>query len=337
MGPHASRKATVGQDHLFWYWPDKLPSTTPSLTVRLSAVDAAASDVTVSLTQLRDEVAISSVGTDRLTLSTGSSLSTTTGGLILEHGGRAFLDDDRFGLYPVRIARVGGDTIWLAEPLPQDISGATPAGARLVWNAWYTTLSSANVTASVRRSVPWVVTHSVQMGDDMPVEPVTVGGVLHVVRQPFDTGLADEGLYRVFPGLSMMVPRGQSSFASQRWEAQAELEEMLLAEGLDPDNLRSAHQLQGVHALLTAATLLQGHHAEGIDRERQVAMFREDAYRRFGNVLKSLQWYDADDDGTVDDGEADRQVGGVLSSMFGAYEDTRRTSDGPRFAVGEEH
>ena len=272
-----------------------------------------AATVTTALAQVRTTDTVAVVSTDRRQLTvTASTIITGARGLINDFGGAAWLDLGAYFQGPVRILRgVSASVVELAEPLPHSVP--TTAAGSLRWNLWSCQLTAAQVGATVQRNVRWSITWTPTQGGDLPADPVTEQGFIHVVRTPFNTGLTDDGIAALIPEFPSMVPRRQGSYAPQRWVAQQEIEAMLrlkVPSGRTEDQALGEQFVQ-VHALLTAAVVLEGHASVGIDRSTQAAEFRQRAWVRFGEAMQLVTWIDLDGDGVVDDGETGVRATGL--------------------------
>lgn len=329
-------KATVGRDHVVWFWPNEplnISAETPAMTVTLSS-----GDVTPSVTQVGGTTAISSIANDRRSLTLASSIGSTYQGVKGDEAGFAWVQDDGgAGTFPVKVQSFSGTTARLAEALPRDV---TLVDANLAWYAYYATLSSATVTASVDRNIKWVWTYTAQHGEDMPNEPRSLRGVLHVVRQPFATDLTDELLYSVVPGFSQMVPRRQESWMPQRELGKRWIVRQIRKRCFIEDRFQGREFLD-VHALITAHYILNGLAAMGVDRTEEAALMLDRAVEELENILEKPNWYDEDDDGEVDPGEEDQILAGPKASNFGSLFDGTDSdfdsSKHPVFSWEDEH
>lgn len=319
------RKARVGAVTRFqWLAPEPLqPGTTPTLTFR----HPSGTEYTPALTPIRAAAAVNSIATDRRTLTTADLTAAYQG--LQDEAGEAYLISPTDGAFPVRVTRVdkgesGFTVAVLAEPLPRPIS--TEDGASLQWRLWTAELSGALVAAA-QRNVPYTVTYTARYGADLPTVPGREEGLLHVVRQPFSTGLTHSTLLERRPDLHTSIPGRQSGFAPQIRAAEMELIDHLrvqLAEqGLYEDDL-DGRRLARAHMLLTEALLTRASDA--------AASLRNQAFAALKDALRAI-WADANRDGVVDPGEADRQVTGArASSVGGSFGSTVR-----RFRIGGHH
>lgn len=329
-------KAVVGRNQVVWWWPTEpidTASEAPSLTVHLTG-----GDEVVSLTAIGGSTGITAITADRRTLSPGSPIGSTHEGIQGDHGGFAWLHDPGgAGSIPIKVQSFKSTGVYLADTLPGriDIVDST-----LEWYAYHATLSSANVTATADRNIRWTLKWSRKLGADMPAEPRQLRGVLHVVNQPFSTGLMDENLHTLVPGFAQMVPRRQDSWGPQRRLGLRWIERELRRNKLVEDNAEGGSFLQ-CHAFITAHYILNGLASVGSDRADAAALWLDKAREEFEAILENQHWYDADGDGVVDSGEEDYEAAGPSVDMFRSFcdgHDTDFVSDSfPKFTRLQVH
>lgn len=319
------RKARVGAVTRFQVLiPEPLASgSTPTLTFR----HPSAGDLSPALSPIRAAVAVTAIATDKKTLTTADLAAAYQG--LQDEAGEAFLISPTDGAFPVRVARIDGDagaytTVQLAEPLPRPIS--MEDGATLQFRLWTAELSGALV-AEAQRDIPYTVAYTAQRGAHLPTMPEREEGLLHVVRQPFSTGLTHSSLLERRPDLHLSIPGRQTSLAPQIRAAELtlidELRVQLAAQELYEDDV-DGRRLVVAHMLLTEALLTR-------DREA-AADLRKQAFAALKTALNRI-WADANNDGVVDSGEAARQVTGARTARVGgSFGTTER-----KFTVGGYH
>jgi hypothetical protein len=336
--------ARSGVDFTF-FWTAPVPlNGDPTITVR----HPTAGDITPAVTQLRADATISAVAADRKTLTVGDISAGNWQGLQGDVYGHAFVLLDRHGWYPVRVSDItASTTVVLAEPLPASYTAGT--ADTLQWATWYCTYASATVTASASSTpIPFTVAYTHLPGNDITTALGRQEGLLYVVRQPFDTGLDEDGLLAIVPGFAQIRPGRQTSYAPQMDAAKRMLvrwiRRHLKEQGADQP---IEHAVNGgafleVHAFLTVASYLDGLAAMGAtDRFDIAAGYRERARDLFDDIMACIPWVDLDADGVVDSGEVDLEVGltatvGVDSLFDGGDSDFTATNY-PNFSRRQDH
>ena len=295
--PSGTLKARTGVSEAFWFRVPVPYTGTPTLTVR----HPTSGDISPSLSAVHATTPITAYAADRRTL-TVTSIGSSGQGLAGDVTGDGFVVSDAAGWFPARLRQIASATSFiLAEALPMAV--AVGSGDYWQWATVTGSLSNATITATASETpIPFTVAYVPYHGVDAPVDTAArFEGLLHVVRQPFDTGLDDAELVALWPRLAAQNPRRHMS-----WLPRIDLAEETLWRWLRRD-LKSDEEpnvteddVSGppylpVHAAIVAAMVLRG--AEGV-----AAM--EDAERLYADVMADIPWHDKDADGAVDPGEA---------------------------------
>lgn len=310
------RKAKLGEAHRFiWIAPDPLDGV-PQLTFELGA------GVTQPLTPIHP-AEVATLGSDQLTLTIpGLTLEGARGAAGLY--GTAWLITETDGALPVHVASVADGKATLAEPVAQRVEGA----AWLQWATWSLTLNPA-ITAELRRNIPWEVAFTVKDGEDIFSSPDRIeGGLFHVVRAPFGTGLTTAGLIAGFSDLAGLQRPGRQGFETEIDDElailMAHLRAQLTARRLTEDDIRAGSVFQPAHAHLVAARVLEPSNPE------RALNLRRRGLALAGEVLKALPWLDVDGDGVPDDDETNMSV----EETYTPSGQSNEVAYAPRFTVG---
>jgi len=294
------RKAITGQDYLFeWSAPSPL-SADPTLEVT-GGVGA----YNVTMTQSRSDVTVSSIATDRRTL----TLSAPAAALHRDQA-KASLVTNGDTWFAVTISRVVGTTAILAEPLPREIDLST--SATLVFSMYYATVTSVLV-AGVNGYYPYTITFSADLGSQNHIK--LEKGLIKVTPRPFDTGLDHDELVGTFANLADMIPRRQSDFKAQ---IKASLEEIALyirdkvsANSITEDEVFNAETFKLAHMYCAAARIYE------LSLQLDTAdTMRNRCHELLDSALSGVA-LDLDGDGIVDAGEEN------LSKIGGSSRDFR--------------
>lgn len=328
LGPE--RKFPVSQDATFLFaFADGYPSAAPTLSVAFTVPWSGA------LAAVRAADTVSAFGNDRvsITISTAGTQAATIPGIPGDFAGEAWLVGPGVSC-PVQVKRLvsdasGAGVLELASPLPD--TAAYIATTTLRWTLYYVTIPAATIGASVQRFVRWSLPWTRTQGSSATAEIRTEFGILHVVRNPFDTGLTDAELRTYVPGIDPFSE--QQSWHAQREAAHDELVEWLRA-GLAADQYEDqapGAMFRAVHALLTAALIFDGFDGQGRQGAAADAVrCREQAKSRFDRIMSRLTFLDLDADGVVDTGETDimqQGLGGLAVSS--ATDSSLVTNDDP--------
>lgn len=328
-----------GASQQFW-WVSPVPTAaTPSLTIRHPTLG----DTTPTLAPVHVPITITAISSDRRTL-TASTTITAGAGAEGSRFGAAFLVTPRDGYFDITARRLSGTSVILAEPLPAGPSITATTTATISWAIHSATVSSALVSTATR-NVPWDVDYLERFGTDVTGYGQQDEGILHIVRQPFRTGLTSRNLAAMYPGIAPRTPRRQSSWAPQIEAALAELiqrlREDLTVRGLTEDDV-GGHRLRLAHAALACAYVYdetQPEKAEAL-RTRALGPADPDTGRRSAGLVDDALravWADANFDGVVDAGEVGNIEGARGSDVGSYFTSSAYTSTTRRFTRNERH
>lgn len=327
-------KARVGADAPFIWNGGDLPCTAaPSLVVRLPAGDSAP----IALSAVLPQTTITAISADRTVLTASAPVADADG--VAGRFGDAWLISETAGFESVRIREVSGSTITLAAApvMSPDLTGGA---LTIVSKQWFATLTAADITGTAARNVVWRLTWTPDAGADAPTDEQVAEGVLHIVAQPFRTGVTSTHVEQVAPTLRGKSPRGQVGWQDQIDAALGELVDTLrsdLAEsGKYEDDILGANRsaLSRVHAMMAAHYALVA-----VDDLAKAEMMAAKVWgpRDLGatNLFQGGGMYDRalrrilidiDGDRKADDGD-EQQVSGPRVSSLGAFS----SSDAPSF------
>lgn len=327
-GLGAERKYVVGVDGTFvWVSPHNLDTSTPPvLSVYLSG-----GTVTPVFAAVRTTLACASIANDRrvITLDALASVEGQAG-----PWGDAYLETAEAGVFPIRVVDldVSAKTVTLADTLPRVVD---VAGATIRWAAWTATLTNAAVTAAKARNIRWAVAYTERAGDDAPTVARRQTGLLHVVYQPFTTGLTTSLLLDYVPSLPAPSPnQRQQDWGPQIRAAEGRLVNKLRADlaerGLYEDDVHDAERLQLAHAYLVAAMYYEA--SNQAQAESMFTMFG----RVYAEVMR-VAALDLDGDGEVDADEVGQRVTGGAGSDVGGTATSLSTTHFPVFSRRMNH
>jgi hypothetical protein len=180
----------------------------------------------------------------------------------------------------------------------------TPA-ATLVWPTWVVLVPASDIPAAQTRPILWKTTYKVSVDDYSPGTYLTDRGELAAVKAPFDTGLTDSQLLKIFPGLSAAFSQGQASWREQ---IQSGLDLLLgrllpeLPEGMYEDNLAGSQWLRA-HALATSIVILSDLIMRGVDRKEALLVAEAQLDQEIKLRLARKEWIDLNSDGVIDEAE----------------------------------
>ena len=319
------RKYRVGVDSKFeWVTPHPI-SGTPA-----GAVEIDDSDIDLNLQPLHAPLVVNEVMEDNREFII--TATTDTDGL-QDRYGAGWLVTPHDGAFPVRIKRIDGESLFLTNPLPKKISISAASPASLQLSTYVGTVPAATVANTLRRLVAWKVTYDAQYGGNAPLLPNNRAfGLLHIVNQPFSTGLTSLALSRHLVHLGDLIPRDQND-----WSPQLELgeEELILAirqelapMGYTEDDIPVAAQLRPAHISYTMANILD---STELDTS---AKLRAQATERMRSALR-LIWVDTSGDGKPTEDEI-RQVTRARTS-WGRGGSPRNGNACRPFRIGQHH
>lgn len=331
-------KARVGGTAERFWWLAPTPVTgTPVFTIRASG-----GDVTPTLSVLRAPITITAVGNDRKTLTASTSISGVYQGAQGPQFGEAFLVAGADGTHSVMVREMTGTTVILADVLAAPIS--TSETITLNWALYGATLPTS-LTASRQINIPWTVEYQQLWGLDISGYTKREEGLLHIVRQPFTTGLTSREISSAYPGLAQRMPRRQGDWTPQIEASEVELVVRLRMDlqqrGLTEDDV-SGHRFRLAHAHLAAACIYDETTPDkaGAIRDRILGPFNaETGYRTGGmvsDILRSI-WTDADRDGAIDTDEVDSIEGDRPADSKSFYTSSSYDSTTRKFTLGMKH
>ena len=253
---------------------------------------------------------------NRYTLTLGASYSGAAATFAL---GDAHVLSPALGAIPVRVASISGTTATLTDPMPYDLPDA--ASCLLQSALWYSDEGPGNPVATETRTVtidqpvPYTVTWTYANPAGSSVVHVDEG-VLHVVRQPFVTGLTSHSLRARWPEVSGLAAVGSAGFEAIILRTSEELalrvraavrEAGFPAYGWETDV--NAGVFLPYHAMVTAAAAMDSTSPE------RAELLRQRAEPLFAQALATT-WADRNRDGVVDAGEVPGLIGSATAAQI---------------------
>jgi hypothetical protein len=318
-------KARAGEDTIFTLRLPRPPSAAPTLTAKVTA-----GTVNVgAMAALWTEATVASVSaSDRTQLNLSAAVADARG-LAADYG-HAWLVSDETAPVEVRVMRfVGGGSpvAHLADPLPREHSGA----GTLV-PAWYSaTLTALAVTGTAQRNALLAVSWTEDSGTDAPAFSQALEVDLHIVREPFATGVTEADVLRIDASLASQASEGdinaRDAIGAALEEVIIRLREDLAERALWEDDVPRAFRapLARCHAHLAAATILDAYDPAAAAQHR-ARVWGEDGQRGLWQAALRRVFIDADGDGDVDEGEIE-QVTGARVGRLGTF--TSAAKDNP--------
>lgn len=238
------RKAQQSKNYNFiWQSPAPL-SGTPSIAFYLES-----GSVGGAMTQGRADLIATDLDRDRRAI----TLSATATAL-KPFQSDAFLLTDADTFFAIKIVRITGTQLILADPLPRDISFT--ANSTIQFASWLYTCSSSTVTAS-KQTIAYAIEY-VQSEGSQTINRVEKGS-LKVVPRPFDTGLDHNKLCSIFPHVADLAPRRSNGFEEQISSSLDELalyvRDLIVPRDVDEDDIHNSHDLLQAHAYLAIARI----------------------------------------------------------------------------------
>jgi hypothetical protein len=238
------RKAQQGKNHNFiWQSPAPL-SGTPSIAFYLEG-----GSVGGAMTQGRSDLVATDLDRDRRAITLSASATA-----LKPFQSDAFLLTDADTFFAIKIVRIAGNQLVLADPLPRDISFT--ANSTIQFASWLYTCSSSDVTAS-KQTIAYAVEY-VQSEGGQTINRVEKGS-LKVVPRPFDTGLDHNKLCSIFPHVADLAPRRSNGFEEQISSSLDELalyvRDLIVPRDVDEDDIHNSHDLLQAHAYLAIARI----------------------------------------------------------------------------------
>ena len=244
--------------------------------------------------------------------------------------GAAYLVTAEGESFPIRVIRVDGTAILLAQPLP--IAAPLTGVSTLQFAAWYAPIGPANVTAAVDYSgTEWSVAYT----RVLPFDVTYAQGLVKVVRVVWQSGLTDASFVAAFPEFQNLGHR-DASYQPQIDAMYAELANRIdtdvhaytTSDGqrATVDDVASQNAgLQLVHGYMVAAKVaatrgdletFQHYWTRAFGTESSVDQRRKTGL--YADAMRPI-WVDLDRDGIVDVGELEAVTGpgpGVVSAGF---------------------
>jgi len=238
------RKAQQGKNHNFiWQSPAPL-SGTPSIAFYLED-----GSVGGAMTQGRSDLVATDLDRDRRAITLSASATA-----LKPFQSDAFLLTDADTFFAIKIVRIAGNQLVLADPLPRDIS--FNANSTIQFASWLYTCSSSNITAS-KQTIAYAVEY-IQSEGTQTINRVEKGS-LKVVPRPFDTGLDHNKLCSIFPHIADLAPRRSNGFEEQISSSLDELalyvRDLIVPRDVDEDDIHNSHDLLQAHAYLAIARI----------------------------------------------------------------------------------
>ncbi len=257
----------------------------------------ASGDVNLGLSAIHDPLVVTSAQSGRRELTIIAPSGTK--GLQGRYGG-GWLVTPHDGAFPVRVTRIDGTTCFISDPLTRSIAASVGEPASLQFATYVGSVPAASVAATLSRGIAWDVAYSASYGADTPTLTTRDFGLLHIVNQPFGTGLTAAMIAKHVTTLGERVPRGQQDWGPQLDVGEEELilaiRQELAPMGLTEDDIPVAAQLRLAHMSLTLANIL-----DTVEPETALLM-RAQGMGRMRSALR-LIWVDSSGDGVPDDGE----------------------------------
>ena len=238
------RKAQQGKNYNFiWQAPHPI-SGTPSIAFYLEG-----GSVGGAMSQGRSDLVATDLDRDRRVMTLSASATA-----LKQFQSDAFLLTDADTFFSIKIVRITGTQLILADPLPRDI--AFTSNSTIQFASWLYTCSSSNVTAS-KQTIAYAVEY-VQSEGTQTINRVEKGS-LKVVPRPFDTGLDHNKLCSIFPHIADLAPRRANGFEEQISSALDELalyvRDLIVPREVDEDDIHNSHDLLQAHSYLAIARI----------------------------------------------------------------------------------
>lgn len=238
------RKAQQSKNYNFiWQSPAPL-SGTPSIAFYLES-----GSVGGAMTQGRADLIATDLDRDRRAITLSASATA-----LKPFQSDAFLLTDADTFFSIKIVRIVGNQLILADPLPRDISFTV--NSTIQFASWLYTCSSSNVTAS-KQTIAYAIEY-VQSEGTQTINRIEKGS-LKVVPRPFDTGLDHNKLCSIFPHIADLAPRRSNGFEEQISSSLDELalyvRDLIVPRDVDEDDIHNSHDLLQAHAYLAIARI----------------------------------------------------------------------------------
>tara|TARA_Y100000034_G_scaffold115745_1_gene153285 strand:+ start:86 stop:1063 length:978 start_codon:yes stop_codon:yes gene_type:complete len=304
---HYTRKLRQGSTAVWWWRaPLAVDTTAVTATFRLTA-----GNFPLVLAPVTADLVVSAIAADRRTLTITVPPAAPSGPQGIR--GEAYLETPADGDFSVQVAQLTATTAVLAEPLPHDIDLTTNGSLRFAWLGGAVT--NADVTAAVERNIPTDITYQLRYGADVAGIPSRDEVMVHVVRQPFRTGVTHADVSALMPSVGARVASRAQDYRPQiEWVGdliETRVRSVLAARGDAFEDDVDGSRLRGAHAAWTISCILEDIDTDLADR------WRKRADEAFDEAMQSI-WIDLDRDGVVDDGEV-VIVGDPLGDAGGTF------------------
>lgn len=312
----------IGQASTFQWMPSVLPDPSGAVTVTFKA-NGISYDRTLTAASSR---AFDGVP-DRYRVSIGAADSSAFAGLVGSTGtGGWYMHAEGFGQFQIQVSHFddANDELVLSEALPVGLP--TTTSGTIYHNVWRCVLGAGVLGTSVDRAGYYEINYQI---DDDPGAANTLvrlkseRGRVRVVRARFDTGLTSYDLVTLVPQLEATKPAGREGWQPyiDRYDIIGDVESALPSNRFADMTL--GEQFKRAHALAVAASLAEIGYAPNVDPERM----RNAADAELKRQTSRLHWLDSDDDGTIDEGEANANPERLVSITRSSGADTKSDYD----------
>lgn len=319
--PSPTRQVPIGVASAFW-WLAPPGEVTVAGNAQIRPPTGTGTE-TFGLTRRGSSESVS-VGSDRRTLTAAGITAADWDGLAGPVYGLASLSMDSGAVIPVRIVRVSGTTVYLADEVPRDAGDAGVIVSRL----WRGALPAA-VYAAVARGWSWLVVYTRDVGAGLGgALTESDRGNLDAVARVWRTGVGHEQVAQYLPA-AIAARSGRE----MTLEAAVAGSEVQLRQRVERWAARSGHyvdQTDGaafadVHAQLAAHRILMGLAGQTgrPDTLEVAAAINDQAAADLDDILNGWVWLDADEDGATDPGELAVRT---PTAVRGSFTDARETT-----------
>ena len=334
--PSPTRQIPIGVASAFW-WTAPPGETTVVGTAQIRPPTGSGTE-TFTLARRGSSESVTVGTSDRRTLTAAGITAADWDGLAGPVYGLASLSMDTGAVLPVRIARVSGTTVYLADEVPRDAGDSGTLVSRMHRGAL-----PAAVYAAVARGWSWLVVYTRDVGAGLGgALTESERGNLDAVARVFSTGCGHEQVAQYLPAaIAARAGREMTLEAAVVGSAialRARLERWAARSGHYVDQMDGA-AFNDVHAMLAAHRILMGAAGQtGRPETLDVAAAISDqAAAELDDILSGWVWLDADEDGATDPGEiAVRAPSAVRGRFTDAYETTLSNAGMVRSTLGRE-
>lgn len=333
--PSPTRQVPTGVASAFW-WLAPPGEVTVVGTVQIRPPTGSGTE-TLSLTQRGSSEAVT-VNSDRRTLAAAGITAADWDGLAGPTYGQASLSMDSGAVIPVRVQRVEGTTVYLADEVPRDAGDAGTLVSRL----WRGALPAA-VYGAVARGWSWLVVYTRDAGAGLGgALTETDRGQLDAVARVWSTGVGHEDVAQYLPSAIASRPGREMHLG-----AAVDGAEVALRQKIERWAARSGHYVdqtdgaafRDIHAKMAAHRVLMGHAGQTgrPDTLEVAAAIMDQVSIELDDVLNGWVWIDIDEDGATDPGEiAVRAPTQVRGRFTDTYNTTLETAGMVRSTLGRE-